>query len=105
VVRYNGKRYIRSQSFILTEEGKVDSIYSYAVPLGVNCYSIEEFLKVHVMNEELKLQFTNSRIYWDKKLKALVDNNDTITDLKVDSVGGFLYKQDERELIQYEFNK
>jgi hypothetical protein len=35
----------------------------------------------------------------------LVDNNDTITDLKVDSVGGFLYKQDERELIQYEFNK
>ena len=105
VVRFNGKRYIRSQSFMLTEEGKVDSIYSYAVPLGVNCYSIEEFLKVHVMNEELKLQFTNGRIYWDKKLKALVDNNDTITDLKVDSVGGFLYKQDERELIQYEFNK
>ncbi|MDH4474275.1 MAG: hypothetical protein QE487_16845 [Fluviicola sp.] len=105
VVRFDGKRYLRNKSFVLTEKGKVDSIYSYAIPLGVDIYSIEEFLDSHSLDEDEKRQLTDGLIYWNKKLEAVIDNNDTISGLKVDQENSCLYKVKDMELIQYEFKK
>jgi hypothetical protein len=105
VVMLNGRRYIRDRSFVLNENGKVDSVYSYHVPEGVNCYAIQDFLELFSPDAEETEQLTNGRIYWDKKSNAVIDNEDTITALKMDRKGGYLYKQEGRALIQYEFKR
>lgn len=105
VVRLNGRRYLRYQSFVLNNKGKVDSVYSYHVPEGVNCYVMKDFLRLFSPDAEETEQLTNGKIYWDKKLNALIDNNDTIAGLKADYEGGYLYKQTGQELVQYEFRK
>lgn len=42
VYEYRNKKYDRGESYILDANGKIDSVYSYAVPLGVNEISVEE---------------------------------------------------------------
>lgn len=105
VVILNGKRYNRGQSFVLDNKGKVDSIYSYHIPEGVDLFSIEDFLRLYRLSLEERHQLTDGLIYWDKKLNAVIDNNDTITGLKVDQEYGYLYKITKDDLVQYEFKR
>ncbi|MEL6658450.1 MAG: hypothetical protein AAFP77_09050 [Bacteroidota bacterium] len=77
VFRFNGRRYLRTESYILDFDGKVDSVYSYNVPLGVNKYTLEDYGKL-MMNlsagrfEEMK----EKQITWSSETNKLIDGGD-----------------------------
>ena len=79
VFNYKGKRYLRKESYTLDPDGKVDSIYSYHVPLGVNIYTIEEYRRYMMSLDALGFEeMKKIQIKWDNYTHKIADKNKTI---------------------------
>ncbi len=79
VFNYNGKRYLRGKSYKYDLNGKIDSIYSYNNPLGVNIYSIEEYGKYMMSLDTLGLKkMKKNQVKWNNNIHKITDNNETI---------------------------
>lgn len=77
VFMYEGKRYIRSESYKLDDKGKIDSVYSYQVPLGVNILSIEDYEEYVMTIDTVELKrMKNVRIEWDNINKRVIDDGE-----------------------------
>jgi hypothetical protein len=103
VFEYKKQLYDRKESYILTNSGEIDSIYSYTIPLGCNVYSRNEMQKVtHTQNN-----WGNSRvdkIYWDCQEKVIVDGNKQFTDYSIDYENRYLVVKTRNGLRLYRYS-
>jgi hypothetical protein len=75
---YKGKRYGRTKSYKLDSFGKIDSIFSYHMPLGVNIYSIEQYEQLMVIDTLGFKELKKNQITWNNKTKEISENNQII---------------------------
>lgn len=77
---YKGKRYVRGESYVLDSRGKIDSVYSYAVPLGVNIYSIETYGRYMMSLDTIGFnKMKMIQIKWNEETHKIIDDNKVIT--------------------------
>ncbi|MGY6650362.1 hypothetical protein [Wenyingzhuangia sp. IMCC45574] len=103
IYKYNNLHYDRGESYVLDSCGKIDSIYSYHVPLGVNTIAVEDQIRLSSLDSIYQHELRNSSIYWDKELNAIVDNDSVYLNFKVDFKNKYLIVKHEKELQLYEF--
>ncbi len=103
VYNFNNKLYDRGESYTLDNNGKIDSIYSYRVPLGVNVISVEDQIKLSTLDTLYVKELKNRKIYWNSELSAIMDGKNTYTDFKTDSEKKYLIVNNDSELKLYKY--
>jgi hypothetical protein len=103
IYEYHNKKYDRGESYILDDNGKIDSIYSYRVPLGVNIISVEDQIRLSTLDSVYRQELSNRKIYWNTKLNAIVDGDSFYKDFEVDSDKKYLIVKNDSELKLYKY--
>ncbi len=104
VFKYNEKRYLRSESYILDNKGKIDSIYSYAVPLGVNIYDLEAYGRYMMSLDSAGFnKMKTIRIKWDSSRNIVIDNNQIVKPSKL--IGDSIIVYNKAEMTIYRIKK
>lgn len=102
IYNYKDKLYDRGESYIL-DNGKIDSIYSYQVPLGVNVISVEDQIKLSTLDSVYKKQLKNRKIFWNDKLKVIVDGDSIYKTFTIDTNKKYLIIKNNSELKVYKY--
>lgn len=103
VYNFNNQLYDRGESYTLDNNGKIDSIYSYRVPLGVNIISVEDQIKLSTLDSLYVNELKNRKIYWNSELNAIVDGKNTYTDFETDADKKYLIVNNDAELKLYKY--
>ncbi|WP_196889347.1 hypothetical protein [Aureivirga sp. CE67] len=101
VFHFKGERFLRNESYIFDDKGKIDSVYSYRVPLGVNIYSMNEYGKLMLNLDTLGFKkMREFQVSWDAGNKTLKEKDMTIR-YNIFEDDKIIIKN-EKELIIYE---
>ncbi|MGB5981794.1 MAG: hypothetical protein WBG46_06585 [Nonlabens sp.] len=100
---YKNKKYDRGESYILDDNGNIDSIYNYQVPLGVNVISVEDQLKLSVLDSAYRQELKNYKIYWNNERNAIVDGDSVYEEFEIDSVNKYLIVKNASESKLYKY--
>jgi hypothetical protein len=85
VFNYKGKRYLRGESYKFDLNGRIDSIYSYHIPLGVNVYSIEQYGKYMISLDTLRFnEMKKNQVKWNNNIREITDNNETVNHILIE---------------------
>ena len=104
IYEYHNKKYDRGESYILDDNGKIDSIYSYRVPLGANIISVEDQIRLSVLDSVYREELRDRKIYWNTELNAIVDGDSIYKNFEIDSDKKYLIVKNESELKLYKYN-
>lgn len=100
VFNYKGKRYLRAESYILDEFNKIDSIYSYHVPLGVNVYSVEERISLMAIDTIGVKELLGMEIKYEKGI--ITDGSNIYNDFYFDKTMNSFVVEKNKELHIYQ---
>jgi len=98
-IYYLSRKFYKNYHYKFRENGQIDSIYSYHVPLGVTEFSLEEYVKAWDSRDSL-LSFN---VLWDKNNSEIIENGKKIKNFKIDVKNKFIYifKKKKEENFKY----
>lgn len=98
-IKYLGEKYVKSTSFEINISGKIENVYSYNVPLGVNIFSIDEY--INTFNKDKNLN--NQKIIWNKSGREIIDNGKSIRNFQIDTKLKKIYILENNKLTIYDY--
>lgn len=103
IYKYNKKLYDRGESYVLDQNGKIDSVYSYRVPLGVNIISVEDQISLTTYDSVYRKELRTRKIYWNTKLNSIIDGDTVYNDFITDKNNKYLIIKTEYHIKLYKY--
>ncbi|MCB0397323.1 MAG: hypothetical protein KDD36_11745 [Flavobacteriales bacterium] len=103
VFAYNGKRYLRAESYVLDKEGRIDSVYSYTNPLGVNIMALNEMKYLIGADTSEYFKLGSVEISWDARQRLIRDCQRSVRQFTIDAENNYLVLTENGKLTIYEY--
>ena len=84
----------RMESYTLNKNGKIDSIYNYSIPLGVNIFSLNDKIILSIIDTQYVDFIKNFKVEYLKNENAIKINDSTYKDFENDRKNKYLILKD-----------
>ena len=98
-IEYLGVKYVKNDSFEINAMGNIENVYSYYVPLGVNIFTIDDYISTFHKDPNLRHQ----KIIWDKSKREIIDNGKSISGFQIDRELKKIFILEKQKLTIYDY--